>query len=107
MASRTTLLVGSMAYALLVFVGMASLGLVVLPAFAHVVGWFPIETEAEGAFSLVTLKGLPFLVGLSAASALSFEWLSRLSALRRVVVYGITCLAGWLASAAIAAWLLG
>lgn len=107
MPSRTTLLVGSIVYGLLVFLGTAALGFVLLPAIGYATGLFPIQAEAAAAFSLVTLKGVPFLAGLSAAAALSYEWLLGLSAARRVAVYSATTLLAWFTSAAIAAFILG
>jgi len=105
--SRATLLGGSIVYALVVFLGTAAIGFVVLPAVGYATGLFAIRAEAEGVFSLLTLKAVPFLVGLSAAAALSFEWLLGLSRFRRVVAYLATTLATWLAGAAVAAVILG
>lgn len=107
MSSRATLLAGASVYGLLVFLGTAGLGFGVLPAVGHAMGLFPIDTEAEAAFSLVTLKAVPLLVGLSAAAALSYQWLTGLSAPPRVAVYVATTVLAWLTGAAIAAVILG
>jgi hypothetical protein len=105
--SRTTLFAGAIAYGLLVFLGTAILGFVVLPAIGSASGLFPIDTEANATFSFVTLKAVPVLVGLSAASALSYEWLMGLSLARRAAVYFTTTLLAWVAGAAFALLLLG
>lgn len=105
--SRVTLLAGAATYGLLVFLGAVALGFVVLPTVGLVGGLFAIEAEARGAFSLVTLKAVPFLVGLSAAAALSYEWLGALSIVRRLAVYSATTLLVWVSGAAIATFILG
>ena len=102
MPSRATLLAGAAIYALLVFLGTAGLGFLVLPALGYTTGLFTIDAEAQGAFSLVTLEAVPFLVGLSVLAALSYEWLGTLSLWRRAVVYLATTLLAWAAGAAIA-----
>ena len=100
-------LTGAIVYGLLVFLGTVVLGFVVLPVVAYASGLVPIETEAMAVFSLVTLKGVPFLACSSAAATLSYDWLRRLSAVRRVVVYTVTTVAVWMAGAAIAVLILG
>ena len=107
MGPRTKLLAGAIVYGVLVFLGTAGLGFVVLPTIGYVSGLFPIDTEANAAFSLTTLKAVPFLAGLSAAATVSYEWLMSLSIARRVVIYFATTLLAWVAGAAIAAFLLG
>jgi hypothetical protein len=94
-------------YAVLVFAGAALLGFVVVPTLAHRIGWFPIETEAQGTFSLLTLEAVPFLVGFSTVSALALPWMLQRSWPLRVAAYAGTVLAAWLAGAAIAAVMLG
>jgi hypothetical protein len=106
-SSRATLLAGAVVYGLLVFLGTAGLGFVVLPSVGYHTGLFSIETEAEAAFSLVTLKAVPFLVGLSAGAAFSYRWLMRLSMGRRFAVYAATTVLAWVAGAAVAAFLQG
>ena len=90
MSSQVIRIAKAFTYGLLVFVGTAGFGFVILPAIAIAAGLFTIEAEARGAFSLVTLKAVPVLVGLSAAAALSYEWLVGLPLGRRVVVYSAT-----------------
>jgi hypothetical protein len=98
---------GAFIYGVLVFLGTAGLGFVLLPAIAIAAGLFTIEAEARGAFSLVTLKAVPVLAGLSAAAALSYEWLVVLPLGRRVVVYSATTFLVWVAGAAVAVVILG
>ncbi len=104
MSSRAPTLVGAIVYGLLVFLGTAGLGFVVLPAVGQATG---LDTDAEAAFSFLTLKAVPFLVGFSAAAALSYQWLTGLSAPRRVAAYSATTVLAWLTGAAIAAVILG
>jgi hypothetical protein len=103
-SSRATLLTGAIVYGLLVFLGTAGLGFGVLPTVGRATG---LDTEAEAALSFLTLKALPFLVGLSAASALTYQWLTGLSVSHRVAVYTATTVLAWLTGAAIAAAILG
>jgi hypothetical protein len=103
-SSRATLLAGAIVYGLLVFLGTAGLGFVVLPSLGRVTG---LDTEAEAAFSFLTLKAVPLLVGFSAAAALSYQWLTGLSVRRRVAVYFATTVLAWLTGAASAAVILG
>jgi hypothetical protein len=105
--SRAVSITRAVVYGLLVFLGTLGLGFLVLPSLGYATGLFTIEAEARGAFSLVTLKAVPVLVGLSAAAALSYEWLAALPLGRRVVIYSVTPLAVWVAGAAIAILLLG
>jgi hypothetical protein len=105
--SRVPPWLGAIAYGVLVFLGTTGFGFVVAPALGRASGRFPIETEAAAAFSLLTLKAVPCLVGLSGAAALSYAWVARLSIPRRVAMYAATVLLSWLVGAAIAALLLG
>ena len=107
MALRVKLLVGSIGYATLVFLGTAGLGFVVAPTVARAAHLFPIETDAEAFFSLLTLKAVPVLAGLSTAAAFSYEKIIRLSLLLRVAVYASTIVLIWALGAAIAAVMLG
>jgi hypothetical protein len=107
MASRTKLLGGAIAYGLLVFAGTALLGFVVAPAIGVATGLFPIDAEAAGFFSFLTLKAAPILAGLSAGAAQSWRWLTGFSIPRRIAVYAATVLVAWITGAAIAAVLLG
>ena len=104
---RATILAGSIIYGLLVFLGTAGLGFVVLPTVGHATGLFPVDTEAEAAFSMVTLKAVPFLASLSTAAAFSYQWLMQLSIVRRLAVYFATTLLAWVTAAAIAVFILG
>jgi hypothetical protein len=101
------LLAGSVVYGFLLFGGTAVLGFVVLPAVGYAAGLYPIDTEARAAFSLVTLKAVPFLVGQSAAAAVFHEPLVRFSVARRIAVYFGTVLLIWSAGAAVAVFVLG
>lgn len=104
MSSRATSLVGAILYGLFVFLGATSLGFAVLPTLGHATG---LDTETEEAFSFLTLEAVPLLGGLSAAAALSYQWLTRLSLPRRVAVYCATSVLAWLMGAATAAVVLG
>jgi hypothetical protein len=105
--TRTKLFAGAFVYGVLVFLGTAGLGFVVLPIIGYHSGLFPIETEADAAFSLTTLKAVPLLAGFSAATAVSYEWLTSLPIARRIAIYLATTLLVWITAAAIAAFLLG
>jgi hypothetical protein len=107
MPSRTKLLAGAIAYGLLVFAGTALLGFVVAPAIGVATGLFPIEQEAAGYFSFLTLKAAPLLAGLSAGAARSQEWLAGFSIPSRIAVYAATVLLVWITGATIAAIVLG
>jgi hypothetical protein len=105
--SNVSARLGALAYGVLVFLGTAAFGFVVAPALGTASGRFPIETEAAGVFSMLTLAAVPWLVGLSGAAALSYAWVARLSVPRRAAVYATTVVLSWLVGAAIAALLLG
>jgi hypothetical protein len=107
LSSRAALLASSIVYGVLIFVGTAGLGFVGLPAVVYAAGLFPIETEATGALSLVTLKAVPFLVSLSAAAAVSYEWLVGFTIARRAAIYLATVVLVWIAGAACAVFILG
>jgi hypothetical protein len=107
MPSRTALVIRASAYGLLVFLGTALVGFVVVPTIAYVSGLFELQTEAQATFSLITLKAVPFLVGLSAAAAATHDLLTGLSAARRVAICLATMLLAWLTGAAIAVLILG
>ena len=107
MSPGTALVIRALAYGLLVFLGTALVGFVVAPAIAYTSGLFELETDAQATFSLITLKAVPFLVGLSAAAAATYDLLSRLSAARRVAIYFATMLLTWLTGAAVAVLVLG
>jgi hypothetical protein len=105
--SEPRILIGCIVYGFLVFLGTALLGFVALPRLGHATGLFPVDTEAEAAFSMVTLKAVPFLASLSTAAALSYPWLMRHSIAQRLAVYCGTALLAWVAAAAIAVLILG
>ena len=107
MPSRTTLLAGAIFYSLLVFLGIATLGFVVAPVIGHATGLFPIETEAQATFSLLTLKAVPLIVGFSTAAAFSYPWILGFSVPLRIAAYGATVLVAWAIGAGIAAVILG
>ena len=107
MPSATALVLRAVVYGLVVFLGTAAIGFVGMPAIAYAAGLFTLETEAQATFSLVTLKAVPFLVGLSAAAAATYDLLARLSVARRIAIYLATTLLTWVTSAAIAVFILG
>jgi hypothetical protein len=102
--TRATLIAGAIVYGLVVFLGTAGLGFVVLPTVGRAMG---LDPDAEAAFSFLTLKAVPYLVGFSTAATLSYPWLTRLSLPRRVAAYIATAVLAWLTGAAIAAVILG
>jgi hypothetical protein len=99
--------VRSAAYALLVFGGAAVLGFVVAPLLGMASGLFPMDTEARAFFSLLTLKGVPYLVGLSAFSSLLHPLFSSHRLRIRVALFGLNVLLAWLIAASIALVILG
>jgi hypothetical protein len=107
MASRAARIAAVVGYGLLVFLGAVLLGFVVLPTLAHAAGFFPIDTEARAAFSLVTLQAVPVLAGLSVAATLAYDRLATLPIPWRVAAWLATCLLVWLAGAAVAVAVLG
>jgi hypothetical protein len=105
--SRASSFLGAIVYGALVFLGTAGLGFVVAPALGHASGLFPFDKEAQAVFSLLTLKAVPFLFGLSVAAAFYHPGLARLSVWRRVIVYAATVVLTWVAGATIAVFILG
>jgi len=97
----------SAAYGLLVFLGTALLGFVAAPWLGMATGLFSIEAEASGFFSLLTLKGVPYLVALSVASGLLYPMVSSRRLHMRVMLAGLNILAVWLIGASIALAILG
>jgi hypothetical protein len=77
---------GSIAYGALVFLGMAGLGFVALPALGLASGLFAIDAEARAFFSLLTLKSVPYLLAASTLCAFAYPrlcalpWALRLAA---------------------------
>src|SRR5215475_11213839 len=100
MPSRAIQISSDVAYGLIVFLGTAGLGFVVLPTLCYAAGLIANETDARAAFSSITLKAVPVLFGFSAAAALSNEWLAAFSIGRRVVAYLATTLLVWIVGAA-------
>jgi hypothetical protein len=98
---------GAAVYAVLVFAGTALLGFVIAPLLGIASGAFPIEAEAQGIFSLLTLKGIPFLVALGGCSGLLYERWSKRPLPVRIAVFGANVLVVWLIAAATALVILG
>ena len=107
MNSQTKIHVHSAAYGLLVFLAAALLGFVIAPWLGMATGLFSIEAEASGFFSLLTLKGVPYLVALSVASGLLYPMASGRRPRIRLMLLGLNVLAVWLIGAAIALAILG
>jgi len=99
--------VGAGIYSLLVLGGAAVLGFVVAPQLAAASGFFPIDADARGFFSLVTLKGAPYLVGLGILSALVYPRLSSRPTLVRAMLLCLNILVAWSIAASIALATLG
>lgn len=99
--------VGATVYGVLVFLGTALLGFVVAPYLGLASGLFAIDTEAAAFFSLLTLKGVPWLVALSLGSGLLYPSLSTRRVRVRAALLGVNVLGVWLIAAAIALAILG
>jgi hypothetical protein len=99
--------VGSILYGLLVFGGTAVLGFVVAPFLGIASGLFPIDTEARAFFSLLTLKGVPYLVGLSLLSGAAYPRFSARRLRSRAAILALNVLLAWLIGASIALAMLG
>ena len=107
LTSNSRILIGSVAYGFGVFAGTAVLGFVVAPYLGSATGLFPIDTEAQAFFSLLTLKGVPDLAILSAASSFLYPMGSRRRLGLRVALYVVNVLLAWLVAVSIALALLG
>lgn len=107
MRSQSSSYIGAAVYGLLVFVGAAVLGFVVAPLLGMASGLFAMDTDARAFFSLLTLKGVPYLVGLSTLSAFLHPGLSSRGLRLRLALFALNVLAAWLAAAAIAFTILG
>lgn len=107
MDPRTRIYAWSTGYGLLVFLGTALLGFVVAPWLGTATGLFTIEVESSGFFSMLTLKGVPYLVALSVVSGLLSPTLSGLGLRLRVALFGLNVLVAWLVGASIAFAILG
>ena len=104
---QTGTFVHSAAYGLLVFLGTALLGFVVAPWLGMATGLFRIEAESSGFFSLLTLKGVPYLVALSVLSGFLHPTFSSRRLRLRVILFGLNVLVAWLIGASIALAILG
>ena len=102
MRSQLGTTVGAAVYGLLVFVAAALLGFVVAPFVGVASGLFSIDAEARAFFSLLTLKGVPYLLGSSVLSGALYRPLSARRLPARVGLFGVNALAVWLFAAAIA-----
>jgi hypothetical protein len=107
LTSNTRTILGSVAYSVGVFAGAALLGFVVAPFLGIATGLFPIDTEASAFFSLLTLKGVPDLAILSAASGFLAPALFRRGRGLRVALYAANVLLAWLVAVSIALAVLG
>ena len=106
-SSSTALYVGAGVHGLLVFVGAALLGFVVAPFVGLVSGLFPIESDSRSFFSLLTLKGVPYFVGLSTLSAAVHIRFAGRRLRFRAGLLVLNILATWLIGASIALAILG
>jgi len=100
--SQSSVYLGPIAYVLLVFIGAALLGFAIAPALGTATGIFSIDVESQSFFSLLTLKGVPYLAALSILSALLYQPLSRLRFLRRVALSILNVVVAWLVAVSIA-----
>jgi hypothetical protein len=107
MNARPGRYIGCAIYGLVVFAGVAVFGFVLAPLLGIASGLFPIEAEARGFFSLLTLKGVPYLVALSAVSGALYPALSGYRASLRVALYGLNVVLAWLVGGAVALAILG
>jgi hypothetical protein len=100
-------ILASVLYGLLVFVGTTLLGFVVAPFLGTSSGLFPIDTESAAFFSLLTLKGVPYLAALSALSGLLYSMDSERGLPARAALFCANSLLAWLVAASIALAILG
>ena len=107
MSLQTRIYARSAVYSLVVFLGTALLGFVVAPWLGMATGLFTIEAESSGFFSILTLKGVPYLVALSVLSGLLFPIVSGRRLRMRILLAGLNILAVWLIGASIALAILG
>jgi hypothetical protein len=105
--SRATLVLASAGYGLAVLAGTALLGFVIAPFLGIAVGLFPLEAEGRAFFSMLTLRGVPYLMLLAALSSLAYPVVSARSPRRRILLYGTNVLVAWLIAASIALAILG
>ena len=106
MRSHASIL-ASVLYGLLVFGGTTLLGFVVAPFLGTASGLFRIDAEAAGFFSLLTLKGVPYLAALSLLSGLLYSKHSQRPLHVRAALLGANVMLAWLVAASIALVILG
>ena len=94
-------------YGLLVFLGTALLGFVVLPLLGMASGYFTIDAEARGAFSMLTLKAVPYLAGLSILSGVLYRRISERRLRTRAALLAANVVVVWLIGASISLAILG
>jgi hypothetical protein len=97
------MIVGSIAYGALVFLGMAGLGFVIAPALGLATGLFVIDAEARAFFSLLTLKSVPYLLALSTLSGFAYPRLRALAAPLRLAAFVSNVLVAYVAGVGIGA----
>jgi hypothetical protein len=97
----------SAGYGLAVFAGMLLLGFVLAPWLGTATGLFEIDVEAQGFFSMLTLKAFPYLAGASVFSAGLYARLATRRPAARLAGYALNVTLAWLAGAGIALLLLG
>jgi hypothetical protein len=97
----------STVYGLLVFVGAAVVGFVVMPLLGMRSGLFAIEAEAYAFFSLLTLKGVPYLIALGILSGLLHQRMSERPLWFWATLLGVNVFVAWLVGASIAFAILG
>jgi hypothetical protein len=107
MSSQTSVYVGATVYGVLVFVGAALLGFVVLPFLGVKSGLFAIDADSYAFFSLLTLKGVPFLVVLSILSSLLYQRVSERQLGFRATLLAVNAFLAWMVGASIALAILG
>ena len=100
-------ILASVLYGLLVFFGTTILGFVVAPFLGTASGLFPIEQESAAFFSLLTLKGVPYLAALSVLSGLLYSKHSERRLPVRAALLGANIILAWLVAASIALAILG
>lgn len=107
MSSQAKLYAKCAGYGAAVFAGMLLLGFVLAPWLGVATGLFAIDVESQGFFSMLTLKAMPYLVGLGVFSAGLYPRLAPRPLAQRLAGYALNAALGWLAGAGIALWLLG
>jgi len=107
MGSEVGSYLASAVYGLLIFVGVSAFGFVVAPVLGIESGFFPIEAEARAFFSLLTLKGVPYILPLSVGSAILHHAVRRRRLSLRVALYCLNVVLAWVVTASIALAILG